>query len=116
MGLVGGGLAFGVALVALRAGAQEKIAVLSNHDPTGWTPDTGCTRSTDAEVLSMLDVGACVSVDAVCRGWVRTAARTATLPCARALPDSKPRAGGWVLVDGASLGLGALLEPVSPYA
>ena len=68
--------------------------------------------STDAEVLSMLDVGACVSVDALCRGWVRTA----TLPCARALPDSKPRAGGWVLVDGASLGLGALLEPVSPHA
>ena len=68
--------------------------------------------STDAEVLSMLDVGACVSVDAVCRGWVRTA----TLPCARALPDSKPRAGGWVLVDGAPLGLGALLEPVSPHA
>ena len=30
--------------------------------------------STDAEVLSMLDVGACVSVDAVCRGWVRTGA------------------------------------------
>ena len=56
MGLVGGGLAFGVALVALRAGAQEKIAVLSNHDPTGWTPDAGCTRSTDAEVLCNLEV------------------------------------------------------------
>ena len=63
--------------------------------------------STDAEVVSMADVGACLTVDAECRGWVRTAA----LPCA--LPDSKLRTGGWVLVDGAALGLGVLLEPVS---
>ena len=50
------------------------------------------------------------------RKLVLTRMGEALLPRARALPDSKPRAGGWVLVDGAPLGLGALLESVSPHA
>lgn len=95
------------AAVMVQAGVRLLAAATTYRVVHGPFVFVRAAPSTDAEVLSMADVGACLTVDAECRGWVRTAA----LPCA--LPDSKLRAGGWVLVDGAALGLGVLLEPVS---
>ena len=65
----------------------------------------------DAEILSMLEGGSTLAVDATRCGWVRTVARYPSL--------LKPAAGeqkGWALVDGASVGLGALLAPVEGSA
>ena len=94
------------AVVMAQAGVRLLAAATTYRVAHGPFVFVRAAPSTDAEVVSMADVGACLTVDAECRGWVRTAA----LPCA--LPDSKLRTGGWVLVDGAALGLGVLLEPV----
>ena len=57
----------------------------------------------DAQVYSIVMGGTALRVDAIRKGWVRTAT------CLQPLPGGEPRQA-WALVDGATLGLGTLLE------
>ena len=61
--------------------------------------------STDAAVHSMLPCGLTLEVDTLRNGWVRTAE---PFGCLRGGPSRR----AWALIDGTSLGLGALLERV----
>lgn len=61
--------------------------------------------ATDAAVHNILQVGATLEVDAMRYGWVRTAS-----PCSQITGGAPKQA--WALIDGASLGLGLLLERV----
>jgi glycosyltransferase involved in cell wall biosynthesis len=61
--------------------------------------------STDAEVLNMAPTGTVVEGDAVRRGWLRVTTPIQPL-------GGGDRRGGWVLLDGASVGLGVLLVRV----
>ena len=59
--------------------------------------------ATDAEILNALPTGTRFEVDVLRRGWVRTARAMRPL-------QGGPLRRGWALVDGASVGLGALLQ------
>lgn len=61
--------------------------------------------SVDAGVLTVLQLGSSVVVDGLRRGWARTAAPHA--PLTGGAPQR-----GWALLDGASVGLGVLLQRV----
>ena len=54
-------------------------------------------------ILSVLQAGQTIQVDAVRKGWVRTSAAWAPIM------GGGPKQRGWALVDGASVGLGKLL-------
>ena len=56
----------------------------------------------DAEILTMMPAGMSFTVDARRGGWVRTAQSINPI-------GGGKRAQGWALVDGSSVGLGALL-------
>ena len=86
-----------------QAGARELLAPATYRVVHAPFVFVRAAPSTDAEVVSLTSAGSTLTVDAECDGWVRRAATAA---------DEGP-AGGWVLVDGAALGLGVLLQPVT---
>ena len=58
----------------------------------------------DAEILTMMNTGTTFEVDALRNGWVRTAKKYTAL-----MGGERSSQRGWALIDGANLGLGALL-------
>lgn len=106
----GGGTAVGLEQADLKRGARVSDTALAQSGvrklPAAVTYRVvrspfvfiRAAPSTEAEVLGMAPVGTCVVADAERSGWLRTAPQ----------PGLQ---GGWALIDGASLGLGVLLQP-----
>lgn len=75
--------------------------------------------SADAEPLGALPAGSAVEADAIRNGWVRTRCELARGGAAGAAAGSAGAGAGvsgWLLIDGAQLGLGPLLRRVDQGA